>query len=133
VYDEYKIRHTVGSALDRIMGPGLVSKWTSASHPLMVVGVGVLFAVSFDTLSQAVLFGTMAVQFGAGYSVVLFAFAFILGMLLVDGANAVWVTSMLQRSESGARIVSRILGVSIAVLSLSVAGLKILSYCLSDA
>ena len=86
-----------------------------------------------DTLSQAVLFGTMAVQFGADYSVVLFAFAFILGMLLVDGANAVWVTSMLQRSESGARIVSRILGVSIAVLSLSVAGLKILSYCLSDA
>ncbi len=102
---------------------GVLRRLQQASHPLTVAGVGALFALSFDTLSQAALFAVTATRHGgAGHALVL-GLAFLAGMLVVDGANGLWIASLLKRADRQARIASRVMGLMVAAISLSVAAL----------
>lgn len=94
-----------------------------ASHPLLIALVGALFAFSFDTLSQAALFSTTATQYGGALHALLLAACFMFGMMLTDAANGLWISHLLHRADSRARAASRIMGVTVALLSLLVAGL----------
>ena len=54
---------------DQVVRPvGLKGRWFGrlgqSSHPLLIMTVGALFALSFDTVSQAALFAVTAEQFG---------------------------------------------------------------------
>lgn len=106
---------------------GLKGRWLGklkhAGHPFMVALVGALFAFSFDTLSQAALFSATSMQYGGALYALLLAACFMFGMMLTDAANGLWISHLLQRADATARAASRIMGVTVALLSLSVAAL----------
>lgn len=106
---------------------GIKGRWlgklSSASNPALVALVGALFALSFDTLSQAALFSVTATHFGGMPYALLLAVCFMIGMMVTDAANGLWISHLLRRADVSARIASRIMGVTVAVLSLAVAGL----------
>jgi high-affinity nickel-transport protein len=94
-----------------------------ASHPALIGLIGALFAISFDTISQAVLFSVTAARIaGIPYALALGG-VFTAGMLIVDGANGLWVARMIRRSDAAARIASRVMATTLAVISIAVAAL----------
>jgi len=110
--------------LDRTTGR-LFGRRESAAHPALVALTGALFAVSFDTISQAALFALAATTLGGwGFSALLGA-GFMAGMMAVDGLNGLWVSRLLRRADRTALIVSRALGLTIGCLSLLVAALAV--------
>jgi high-affinity nickel-transport protein len=106
---------------------GLKGRWLGslkhAGHPAMIALVGALFAFSFDTLSQAALFSATATQYGGVLPALLLALCFMSGMMLTDAANGLWISHLLRRADATARAASRIMGVTVALLSLVVAAL----------
>jgi high-affinity nickel-transport protein len=114
----------VTPANEMVQMVGLKGRWLgklkSAGHPALVAMVGALFAFSFDTLSQAALFSVTAS--GTAYALSL-AVCFMFGMMTTDAVNGLWISHLLRRADTSARIASRIMGVTVALLSLTVAGL----------
>jgi high-affinity nickel-transport protein len=106
----------------------LLSRLTRTTQPLAIAAVGALFALSFDTLSQALLFSATATQFGGWQSALWLGVLFALGMLFVDGLNGAWVAALLRRADRRARVVSRAIGLFVALLSFAVAGLGAIRY-----
>jgi high-affinity nickel-transport protein len=103
---------------------------SSVSRPGAVTLVGALFALSFDTVSQASLFAVMATQFGGPGAALTLGLLFTCGMVLVDGLNGLWVFHLLRRTDHMAAIASRVMSLAVALLSLLVAAfgaLKLLS------
>jgi high-affinity nickel-transport protein len=88
-----------------------------------VMGVGVLFAVSFDTVSQAALMAASGAARHGLAAVALLAGAFVFGMIVTDGLNGWWVARLLQRPGSGSARASRVMCVAISGISLGTAAL----------
>ena len=85
--------------------------------------VGALFALSFDTVSQAALLALAGGRFGGGWQpALLLALVFTAGMLIVDGVNGLWISRLLRGSDAVARVASRVMGVAVGSVSLLVAG-----------
>jgi high-affinity nickel-transport protein len=80
-----------------------------------------LFALSFDTLSQAAFFALTASQFGGWQHALLLAALFMLGMLLTDGINGLWIARLIARADQVALIASRVMGLVVSGVSLLVA------------
>lgn len=95
------------------------------SSPLSVMGVGSLFALSFDTLSQSALFAVMAVQFGGMAHALTLGLLFVLGMLVSDGANGWWISRLIARTDRLAVVASRTMTLVVACVSLLVAAIGI--------
>ena len=91
------------------------------SHPALVALVGALFALSFDTLSQAAFFALTATQFGGWEHALLLATLFMSGMLLTDGINGLWIARLIARADQVALIASRVMGLAVSGISLLVA------------
>ena len=106
---------------------GIKGRWLknlrNAGHPVLIALVGALFALSFDTLSQAAFFSVTAVRFGGTAYALLLAVCFMIGMMVTDAVNGLRISHLLQRADASARTTSRIMGVTVALLSLTVAGL----------
>ncbi|MDP9108826.1 MAG: nickel transporter [Pseudomonadota bacterium] len=100
-------------------------RYLSAGSALTIAAVGALFAVSFDTLSLAALFGMTATHFGRWPYALLLAGVFVVGMLITDGLNGVWIAHLIRRSERTALAASRIMALAIGGVSLVVAGVGI--------
>ncbi len=98
------------------------------SHPALVALIGALFALSFDTLSQAAFFAMTASRFGGWEHALLLAGLFVLGMLLTDGINGLWIARLIARADEVARLASRIMGLAVAGISLLVAALSAARY-----
>ena len=94
------VLRTPGQELAQVQGwrSGMFARLLHAGSPVMVMGVGTLFALSFDTLSQAALFAVTATQFGGWRPALLLALLFIAGMLVIDGVNGVWIARLIQRN-----------------------------------
>jgi len=107
---------------------GLFPRLMRTAQPMGIVAIGVLFAISFDTLSQAVFFAAIATQFGAVRTGVVLGLLFLVGMLLVDGANGAWIAGLLKRQDRRARMASRAVGLLVALLSFGVAALGVVRY-----
>lgn len=99
----------------------LLGRLQHASRPALVALVGALFALSFDTLSQAAFFALTATQFGGWRDALLLAALFMGGMLLTDGINGLWIARLIARADQVARIASRVMGLVVAGVSLLVA------------
>jgi high-affinity nickel-transport protein len=99
----------------------LFDRLTRTSHPGAITLVGALFALSFDTLSQAALFAVTASQLGGWLPALALGLVFMAGMTLADGANGLWIASLLRSADARARIASRVLGLAVAGLSLGIA------------
>lgn len=121
---------TDGSKPVQLVGlkAGFASVLRRANHPLLVVFVGSLFALSFDTLTQAVLFALTATQFGGVGSTLTLGALFAIGMILVDGFNGVWIYRLIARTNQRALIASRVFAVVISSLSFAVAAFGIAKY-----
>lgn len=100
---------------------GLPGNLRQASHPVMVALVGALFALSFDTLSQAAFFALTATRYGGWQHAWLLALLFTLGMLLTDGINGLWIARLIARADQVALVASRIMGLVVSGISLLVA------------
>ncbi len=122
---------------DAIVAPiglkaGLLSRMQSASHPLAIAGVGALFALSFDTMSQAALFAVTASQHGGLIYALVLGLAFTAGMLAMDGLNGLWIARLLRNSDRRARTASRVMGLMVAVISFAVAALGLVRWLRTD-
>lgn len=111
---------------------GLLRRLQAASHPLAIAAVGALFALSFDTLSQAALFAVTATQHGGVAHTLALGAAFMGGMLLADGANGLWIARLLHRADHRARIASRVMGLMVAGISFAVAGFGLARWLRTD-
>lgn len=99
----------------------LLGRLRHVSHPLAVALVGSLFALSFDTLSQAAFFALTATQFGGSGHALMLALLFMLGMLLTDGINGLWIARLIARADQVALVASRVMGLVVSGVSLLVA------------
>lgn len=90
-----------------------------------VAGVGALFALSFDTLTQAALFAAAGVALGGSGLALLVGLCFLLGMLITDAINGWWLARLLARADRLAVRASRVMGLAVAGLSLGVAALAL--------
>ena len=98
-----------------------VGRLTKAASPGLVALVGALFALSFDTISQTALFALSAAQFGDWRDALLLGVLFMLGMLVTDGINGLWIARLICRADQIALIASRVMGLVVGGVSLLVA------------
>lgn len=107
--------------------PVSVKNWLSGKltrkpfNPVFIMAIGVLFAFSFDTVSQVVLFSLSATALAGCLFSGLLGVVFMLGMMLSDGLNGLLVSSVIQRAKGGTLLVSRMTGLMIASFSLIIA------------
>jgi high-affinity nickel-transport protein len=111
---------------------GFKGRWLGglqrAGRPSLIALVGALFALSFDTMSQAALFALGANRSGDWRHATGLGVIFMLGMLVTDGINGLWISRLLRRADRAAQIASRIMGFTVAGLSLAVAALGAAKY-----
>lgn len=104
---------------------GLRGRWVArligSGHPLGAAGVGALFALSFDTVSLAVMFALAGLAAGGVVHAALLGALFAAGMALTDGANGLWLAHLLQKTGRAAARASRITAVAVGGASLGVA------------
>lgn len=105
-----------------------VRRFSETSHPLVIAAVGAAFALSFDTVSQAALFSLAASNVAGWLFSIGLGVLFMIGMMVTDGVNGLWVARMLRQTNQRALIASRVMGLSIAFLSIAIAGLGIAKY-----
>lgn len=91
--------------------------------PASVMGVGLLFALSFDTLSQSALFAVLGLQFGGVAQALVLGLLFVVGMLTSDGANGWWISHLIDRTDRLAAVASRTMTLAVACVSLLVAAM----------
>jgi len=108
---------------------GLLGRFMTVRRPWAVAAVGALFAVSFDTISQAALFALAAARFGGITHALLLAALFVLGMLVVDGVNGAWISVLVRRADRTAVIASRVMALAVAGISAAVGCFALARLC----
>jgi len=113
-------------ALLGLRGHWLPARLAQASHPAVIAAVGAAFAISFDTVSNALLFSAAR---GALFAAALGA-VFTLGMATTDSLNGWWIARLVQRADDRAAAASRVMSVAIAALCLALAMFGLAKYAL---
>ncbi|MDA8416672.1 MAG: nickel transporter [Betaproteobacteria bacterium] len=103
-----------------------LGRLANAAHPALVALVGALFALSFDTISQAAMFSLTASHIGGWQPALMLGLLFMFGMMVTDGINGLWISRLIHRANQTALIASRVMGLSIAGISLLVAFLGVI-------
>ena len=88
----------------------LLGSIVETSHPVMIASVGAAFALSFDTISQAVLFSITGSNLAGWLFATSLGLVFTAGMMATDALNGLWVSRMLERSAAQQAIASRLMG-----------------------
>jgi high-affinity nickel-transport protein len=118
---------TSGDQPVRLVGwrSGAFARLLRTGNPVTVMAVGTLFALSFDTVSQAALFAMTASAFGGWRPALLLALLFTAGMLVTDGINGWLIWRLLHHSERTARAASRTVALAVSGVGLLTAGLTL--------
>ena len=103
----------------------LLASLTRASHPVLVAAVGAAFALSFDTLSQAVLFSLTGSKLAGWTFAGLLGIVFTAGMMATDALNGLWVSHLVARADARAAVASRIMSIAVGVAALCIAALAV--------
>jgi high-affinity nickel-transport protein len=110
-------------------GPsGLRGRWLrgllAVRHPLAIFGIGALFALSFETLTQASVFalgvGTAGVS-GSVWLPLAMGAVFTAGMMLTDAVNGLWLYRLARNTQRHSVRAMRRLALAIATLSFAMA------------
>jgi len=96
---------------------------TRVDHPVLIAAVGASFAVSFDTLSHAVLFSITGSNLAGWMFAAALGLVFTAGMIATDALNGLWVSRLLSRADARAAAASRVMSFTIALASLALAAL----------
>ena len=99
----------------------LFRRLTQASHPVLIAAVGAGFAISFDTISQAVLFSLTGSHLAGWLFATGLGLVFTAGMIATDTLNGLWVARLLERADARAAAASRVMSFSIGTLALAIA------------
>lgn len=89
-------------------------KWT----PGWILAIGALFAFSFDTFTQIALFSLSASLLAGWLFSGILAFVFMIGMMVTDGLNGLFISTVIQRADRASVVFSRGLGFLISAFSL---------------
>jgi nickel/cobalt transporter (NiCoT) family protein len=95
-----------------IRGRWFAEQLSRTSHPVFIASIGAAFALSFDTISHALMFSLTGAAMAGALFATLLGLVFTLGMALTDALNGLWVARL-----RGSRAVS----VAIALLCLAIA------------
>ncbi len=119
------VRAVLAAPIDHVVAPlgfkgRLLSRCVNVKRPWAVTAVGVLFALSFDTISQAALFALAAARFGGIGHALALAALFVLGMLAVDGINGLWISRLIRRADRTAALASRAMALTVATISFAI-------------
>jgi high-affinity nickel-transport protein len=101
----------------------LFSRFTEVDHPVFIAAVGAAFAISFDTISQAVLFSITGSNLAGWAFAGLLGLVFTAGMIATDALNGLWVSRLVRTADARAAAASRVMSIGIAATSLLVAAL----------
>ena len=101
----------------------LFERLTRAEHPVVIAAVGAAFAVSFDTIGQAVLFSITGSNVAGWLFAALLGLVFTAGMIATDALNGLWVSHLVRRADARAAAASRLMSMAIAFTSLAIAAL----------
>lgn len=111
---------------------GLKGRWlgklVTASHPFVIVCIGALFALSFDTISQTMLFSLTGYAMAGWTFPAVLGIAFTLGMMTTDGISGLWIGGLINRANRRAVIASRVMSLTVAATSLLIGGLGLARY-----
>ena len=108
----------------------LFGRLTHAGHPVLVAAVGAAFAISFDTISQAVLFSLTGSHLAGWLFALMLGLVFTAGMVATDALNGLWVSRLVQRADARAAAASRVMSVAIGFLALLIAATGAARYAL---
>jgi len=119
------VHAVVTGAPDAVVAPTglkarLLGRMLTVRRSWAIAAVGMLFALSFDTVSQAALFALAAGRFGGIARAMIVAGLFVLGMLTVDGINGAWISALIRRADRTAVVASRVMALAVAAISLAV-------------
>jgi len=103
-------------ALIGLRGRWVAERLAQANHPAVIASIGAAFALSLDTISQALLFSLSGWMFAA-----LLGATFTLGMVLADALNGLWVARMMVGTDRRAAAASRWMSGVVAFLCLAIA------------
>ncbi len=87
-------------------------------NPVIILSIGILFALSFDTVSQVVLFSLTATALAGCLFSGLLGLVFMLGMMMADGLNGLLVSAWLRYTNGKSSLLARSTGLMIASFSL---------------
>lgn len=115
-------------ALAGIRSHWLPERLARASHPAVIAGVGAAFALSFDTISHALVFSMTGASLAGWAFAAILGVVFTCGMALTDALSGLWVARLVRSTDQRAATASRIMSITIAFLCLALAGLGIAKY-----
>lgn len=95
---------------------------------LTPIFVGMLFSLSFDTLSVTAAFSLNGYALGGSAFPVLLGIMFMLGMMTTDGLNGYFIACLLSHSDKRPQLVSRVLDIVIGGFSLAVGSFYLVSH-----
>jgi nickel/cobalt transporter (NiCoT) family protein len=99
------LRAPPGSPLVSVRGRWLAARLAGASHPVIIAAIGAAFALSFDTLSHALLFSATGAT-AAGWLFALgLGLVFTLGMMLADTIDG-WLVARMAVSTRNSRVMA---------------------------
>ena len=102
------------------------ARLTRAEHPVLVAAVGAAFALSFDTLSQAVLFSVTGTHVAGWIFAGALGLVFTAGMAATDSLNGLWVSRLVAAADDRAAAASRVMSLAIGCVALAIAALALL-------
>ncbi len=103
----------------------LFERLTRAEHPVLIAAVGAAFAISFDTIGQAVLFSITGSNLAGWLFAVVLGLVFTAGMIATDALNGLWVSRLVRQADARAVAASRLMSLGIGFTSLAIAALAI--------
>lgn len=103
----------------------LFRRLVETSHPAVMASVGAAFALSFDTISQAMLFSITGSSIAGWFFAAVLGLVFTAGMIATDTVNSYCMSRLIQRADRRAAVASRIMSLAVAALSFAIAGLGI--------
>ena len=101
----------------------MFARLTRAEHPVLVAAAGAAFALSFDTISQAVLFSVTGSHVAGWLFAGALGLVFTAGMIATDDLNGLWVSHLVRSADRRAAAASRLMSGAIAIVSLAIAAL----------
>jgi|SRR5438105_2293915 len=104
-----------------VRGRWFADQLARTSHPVFIASIGAAFALSFDTISHALLFSLTGASMAGWLFATALGLVFTFGMVLTDALNGWWVAAMIQRADRRALQASRAMSIAIAFLCLAIA------------
>lgn len=111
-----------------VRGHWLPERLARVSHPAVIAAVGAAFALSFDTISHALVFSMTGASMAGWVFAAILGLVFTLGMALTDTVSGLWVARLVRSADQRAAAASRTMSMAIAALCLVLAALALAKY-----